>query len=167
MWSSSQDLIFHHMPYMATHSLITPNQLQKCSQKAVTESWELHRHQIHPGISYSDEEDGWKMWRMSAGSSETEREERRWSREREERGILPSPLPSSPQARLNSALLVVRMGQDWLAATCQAKLQNQTVKVRHVLYLNTITWRLWTDNPLKPDQRKSKFWSGLQNVFTC
>lgn len=164
MWSSSQALVFLHIPCIATNPLITPNQQQKCFPKAVTESWELHRHQIHPGISYSGEEDGWKMWRMSAGSSETEREERR--RSREERGILPSPLPSSPQARLNPVPLVVRMGQDRLAATCQVKLQNQTIKVRHVLYLNTITWRLRTDNPLKPDQRKSEFWSGLQNVFT-
>lgn len=51
MWSSSQALIFRHIPFVAAHSLITPNQLQKCFQKAVTESWELHSHQIHPGIT--------------------------------------------------------------------------------------------------------------------
>lgn len=32
-----------------------------------------------------------------------------------------------------------------------------TITLRHALYLNTITWRLRMDNPLKPDQRKSEF----------
>lgn len=72
--------------------------------------------------------------------------------------------PPPPQPRLNSVLLVARMGRDQLAAACQVKLRNQTIKLRHVLSLNTITWRLRMDNPLKPDQRKSEFWSGLQCV---
>lgn len=149
-------------------SLIPPNQGQKCFQKAFTESCELHRHKIHSGISYSGKEDGWKMWQMSAGRSEPESGERWWSREEEgHASISSSLLPLKP--RLNSALVVARMGQDQLAATRQVKLKNQTIKLRHVLSSNTITWRLRMDNPLKPDQRKSEFWSGLQcvRVFTC
>lgn len=49
----------------------------------------------------------------------------------------------------------------------QQQKKTHTIKLRHVLSLNTITWPLRVDNPLKPDQRKSEFWSGLQNVFTC
>lgn len=41
------------------------------------------------------------------------------------------------------------------------KWQIQTIKPKHALSLNKITWRLWMANPLKPDQRKSEFWSGL------
>lgn len=68
---------------------------------------------------------------------------------------------------LNSDLVAARMGRDQLAATCQVKLQNQTIKLWHVLSWKMITWPLSMDNPLKADQRKSKFWSGLQCVFTC
>lgn len=74
--------------------------------------------------------------------------------------------PPPPPLNLGH-LVVVRMGQKQLAATCQVKLQTQTIKVWHVLSWKMITWPLWMDNPLKADQRKSKFWSGLQRVFTC
>lgn len=36
---------------------MTPNQKEKCFQKAFTESREPHRHQIYSGISYSGEEE--------------------------------------------------------------------------------------------------------------
>ncbi len=99
-------------------------------------------------------EDGWKMWRMSAGRSETERKGRQWSGEG--RGTLPSHRPSS--LNLASTLFYLWWGWDrtsWQqhAKRC-VKLQNQTIKLRHALSLNTITWRLQMDNPLKPDQRK-------------
>lgn len=74
---------------------------------------------------------------------------------------------------LSSTLFYLRRGRDGTgpaggdALNIALKLQNQTIRLRHALFLNTITWRLWMDNPLKPDQRKSEFWSGLQCVFTC
>lgn len=37
---------------------MTPNQEEKCFQKAFTESREPRRHQIYSGISYSGEEEG-------------------------------------------------------------------------------------------------------------
>lgn len=148
MWSSSQALMFRYIPYMATHSLITRNQLQKSCD------WVLGAAQT-PNSPWHQlfRRGGWLEDVTDVCRKQWDWKGRKAVIEREERGILPSPLPSSPQARLNPALLVVRMGQDRLAATSQVKLPNQTVKVSHVLYLNTITWRLWTDNPLKPDQR--------------
>lgn len=122
----------------------------------------LHTHQIHFGISYSGGEDGWKMWRMS-GEREREREVQKCG----EKNIFPPLLPSSRQPGLSSDLVVVRMGPDQLAARCQVNLQNQTIKLWDVLSWKMITWPLWMDNPLKGDQRTSKFWSGLQRVFTC
>lgn len=95
------------------------------------------------------------------------RESERGAQKGRENDIFPPLLPSSSQPRLNSDLVVVRMGQHQLEATCQVKLQNQTIKLWHVLSWKMITWPLWMDNPLKADQRRSTFWSGLQRVFTC
>lgn len=67
-----------------------------------------------------------------------------------------------PSTSLNSDLVMARIGHHQLAATCQVKLQNQTIKLWHVLYWKMITWPPSMDNPLKADQRKSKCWSGLQ-----
>lgn len=114
-------------------SLIAPNQEQQCFQKAFTESWELHRHQIHSGISYSGEEDGLKMWRMSAGRSETERKERR--RSREERDTLPSHLISPPPLNLGSTLFHLWRGWDRTSWRQHAKLNSKTTLLdRGMLY---------------------------------
>ncbi len=111
------------------HSLIPHNQEQECFQKAFTESCELQRHQIHSVISYSGEEDGWKMWRMSAGRSETERNERWWLRE--ERGILPSHPPSS--LSLSSTLFYLWRGWDRTSWRQHAK-HCVTVKLQNHYY---------------------------------
>lgn len=132
-------------------SLITPNQEQQCLPKAFTESWELHRHQIHSGIIQARG----MAWRCDGCLQEGARPKGKNDGDRERRETYFHLI--SPQPRLNSAPLDggwARMGQDQLAATCQVKLQNQTIKLRHALSLNTITWRLRMDNPLKPDQRK-------------
>lgn len=91
--------------------------------------------------------------------------------EREERREAYFHLPSTS----TSSSTLVRLwrgrgGTSWRQRAkhyIMVKLQNQTIKVRHALSLNTITWRLRMDNPLKPHQRKSEFWSGPQYVFTC
>ena len=83
---------------------------KKKKKKAFTESCELHRHRARSVISYSGEEDGCEMWRMSAGRSETERKDEDGDWEKES-GTLPSQPPSSlPQPRLNFVLLVAEDG---------------------------------------------------------
>lgn len=163
---------------------MTPNQEEKCFQKAFTESREPLWHQIYSGISYSGEEegeeveeDGWETWRMSAGG-----EEGRWWGGRREL-FFPSH-PISPSLHLTTSVQLCSTcgwGQDGTSwgvlergGGQHAKLNSphqqkkpHTIKLRHVLSLNTITWPLRVDNPLKSDQRKSEFWSGLQNVFAC
>lgn len=138
-----------------THLIRNRNAFKKLSQS-------LHTHQIHFGISYSGGEDDWKTWRMSAGESLQRGRERcrKAGKMIDFHRFFPPPLNPGH-------LVVVRMGQKQLAATCQVKLQTQTIKVWHVLSWKMITWPLWMDNPLKADQRKSKFWSRLQRVFTC
>lgn len=93
---------------------------------------------------------------------------------RQERAFFSFPphLALPPPDNLGSTLLHLwlRTGRDQLRgvgegrrATCQVKLppttkkKPHTIKLRHVLSLNTITWPLRVDNPLKPDQRKSEF----------
>lgn len=115
---------------------MTPNQEEKCFQKAFTESREPRRHQIYSGISYSGEEegeeveeDGWETWRMSAGGKEG-----RWWEAGESRAP-PHDLALPPPDNLGSTLLYLwlRTRRDQLrgvregrGATCQVKLPPTT-----------------------------------------
>lgn len=113
---------------------------------------------------YSGEGDGLKMWRMSAGRSETERKERRWSRE--ERDILPSHLPST-----STLLHLMEDGRGWdrTSSRQHAKLNSKTRLLNWGMLYPWIRLHgdcewiiLWS-----LIKEKSEFWSGLQNVFTC
>lgn len=121
---SSHDLWYFLIFPTWQHSPVTPNQEQKCFQKAFTESREPHRHKIHSGISYSGKEAGWKMWQMSAGRSEPESGERWWLREEEE-GTLPSRLPLLPLS-LGSTLFYLWRGWDGTSWRQRAKLNSET-----------------------------------------
>lgn len=138
----------------------TPNQKQKCFQKAFTESPHTPNSFWHQLFRRRGRlEDVTDVCRRESAERERERC-RKAGKMIDFHRFFPPPLNPGH-------LVVVRMGQKQLAATCQVKLQTQTIKVWHVLSWKMITWPLWMDNPLKADQRKSKFWSRLQRVFTC